>query len=491
MNLQQMLARQQEIVDAAKAEGSRALSKEEQEEFDRLQTAVDALRALGDGLQAPSIPQGGADPNKDENKRQLIENERQRSAEITRICRNFDLTPDEFISSGKTIDQVRQIVLEKQLEGRSPVSTGVKIISDEGDKLRLAAIDGLAMRAGASITKPAEGAKQFQGMSLRDLAKETLRMEGIPNAYRLNDEDLLRQHLTPTSMFSGIIDQTARTVFEKAYTEAETTYQEWVKTGTLTDFRPTKTFQAGTAGELLLVSENGELKHDDPNAEEGPVRQLLTVGRQFTMSRQMFINDDVGFISQMPALYAQSARLGINRLVYRTLATNPAIWDGKQLFHEEHANIGKGSAPSVAALSEARRLLKKQKAAGGEVNLNIPARFMLVPTSLETAAAQLISTPVDPSATNPNVVNPFYNKFTIISDPELDDVNENGEKEWYVTADKLRSPIQVDFLNGIDMPTIVMKQAPAGQLGFVWDIYMDYGVSIVDYKTAIKNPGQL
>ena len=40
MNLQEMLARQQEIVDAAKEEG-RTLSSEEQREFDRLQGRIE------------------------------------------------------------------------------------------------------------------------------------------------------------------------------------------------------------------------------------------------------------------------------------------------------------------------------------------------------------------------------------------------------------------------------------------------------------------
>lgn len=190
----------------------------------------------------------------------------------------------------------------------------------------------------------------------------------------------------------------------------------------------------------------------------------------------------------MPALYAQSARLGINRLVYKTLTANAAIWDGKTLFHADHGNVATlGGVPSVDTLSEARSLLRNQKAVGGEVPLNIPARFMLVPTTLETKAGQLIGTSVDPSAQNPNVINPFYNSLKIISDAELDVASKTA---WYTLSDKLRSPIQVDFLNGRDMPTIVMKEAPAGQLGYVWDVFIDYGVTVVDYKTAIKNEGQ-
>ena len=475
-----MLARQKAIIDAAKAEGNRALSTEEQREFDELQGKIDAIRASGE-------PQN---PTPDDNQRTL-ENERQRTLEITTLCRQFGLDAGEYIKDGHSVDQVRKLILDQQMQQRAPQPTGIQMGKDERDKFRDAAANGLALRVGMNVENPAQGADELRNLSLREMAKETLRIEGVDNAYRLSDEDLLRQHLTPTSLFANIMDLTARQVFQQAYTEAETTYQHWTRRGTLTDFRPTKTYQVGTAGELLLVPENGELKHDAPNGVEGPSRQLLTYGRQFTMSRQAFINDDVSFIETIPALYAQSARLGINRLVYQTLAKNPAIWDGKTLFHAEHKNImATGAAPSVDTLSEARQLLRKQTAAGGDVKLNIPARFMLVPTTLETKAGQLIASSVDPAASNPNVPNPFYNKFTIISDAELDDATANGEKEWYVTSDKLRSPIQVDFLNGKDMPTIVMKQAPAGQLGFLWDIYMDYGVTVVDYQTAVKNNGQ-
>lgn len=480
--IQKILARQKAILDAAKNDGNRGLTTEEQREFDDLQAELEELRSQGE----PSEPT----PHSNDQQR-TIEEERQRTLEITTLCREFGIDADEYIREGHSVDHVRKLILEKQIQERKPQASGIEMGKDERDKFRDAASAGLALRVGLEVENPAPGANELRNLSLRELAKETLRIEGVENAFRLSDDELLRQHLTPTSLFANIMDLTAREVFQKAYTEAETTYQHWTRRGTLTDFRPTKTYQVGTAGELLLVSENGELKHDDPVGEEGPVRQLLTYGRQFSMSRQAFINDDVSFIETIPALYAQSARLGINRLVYQTLAKNPAIWDGKTLFHEDHKNImSTGAEPSVETLSEARRLLRKQKAAGGEVNLNIPARFMLVPTTLETKAGQLIGSTVDPAATNPNIPNPFYNKFTIISDAELDDATEKGEKEWYVTSDKLRSPIQVDFLNGKDMPTIVMKSAPAGQLGFLWDIYMDYGVTVVDYKTVVKNNGQ-
>lgn len=477
-----LLDKQQGILNTAKS-GNRDLTTEEQIEFDELQRQINALKATDDHNEPEPSP---------DNTQRALELERKRISELSSLCRSFNVDNQDmerFISEGTSIDQVRAFILEKQMKNGAPSST--QVLVDEKDKFRAAAKDGLALRLGMEVEKPAPGATDLRGLSLRELAKETLRMEGVSNAFHLSDDEMLRQHLTPTSTFTGIIDTTARTVFEKAYTDAETTYQNWTRKGTLKDFRPTKTYQTGTAGELLLVKEGGELQHDDPNSHEGAQRQLLTFGRQFTMTREAFINDDVGFLTTLPALYAQSARLGINKLVYKLLAENAAIFDGNQLFSTDHKNLsGVSGVPSVETISAMRRLMKNQTAPGGKVKLNIPPKFMLVPTSLETTAAQLIGSTADPNGAHAAVQNPFYNSLTIISDAELDDATANGEKEWYLASDALRAAIQVDYLNGIDMPTIQMRQAPAGQLGFAWDIYIDYGVTVTDFRTLVKNNGQ-
>ena len=28
-----------------------------------------------------------------------------------------------------------------------------------------------------------------------------------------------------------------------------------------------------------------------------------------------------------------------------------------------------------------------------------------------------------------------------------------------------------------------------GTLGFVWDIYMDWGITVIDHRALVKNPG--
>ena len=48
--------------------------------------------------------------------------------------------------------------------------------------------------------------------------------------------------------------------------------------------------------------------------------------------------------------------------------------------------------------------------------------------------------------------------------------------------------IQVDYLNGQEMPTFRRMEAP-GVLGFTWDIYLDWGIAVRDFRGIAKNPG--
>ena len=48
--------------------------------------------------------------------------------------------------------------------------------------------------------------------------------------------------------------------------------------------------------------------------------------------------------------------------------------------------------------------------------------------------------------------------------------------------------IQVDYLNGQETPTF-RRSETAGQLGFVWDIWLDWGITVMDYRSFVKNPG--
>ena len=118
------LLRQQELVNAAKT-ANREMTNQEQSEFDRLQDEIDGLTRE---IEAEEKEPDG-EPAPPENTRQLVDEalqaERQRSAEITTLCREFGMEPDKFIAEGKTLDETRAAVLEHLKKNGAPLGARI------------------------------------------------------------------------------------------------------------------------------------------------------------------------------------------------------------------------------------------------------------------------------------------------------------------------------------------------------------------------------
>ena len=91
---------------------------------------------------------------------------------------------------------------------------------------------------------------------------------------------------------------------------------------------------------------------------------------------------------------------------------------------------------------------------------------------------------------NNNDINPLYNyPITVIETPMLNNLAGSNAIPWFVVADPMSAKsIQVDYLNGQETPTF-RRSEQAGTLGFVWDIYLDWGISALDYRGIIRNNG--
>ena len=379
--LQKALARQQELVTLARNEG-RDLTAEEQAEFDRCQAVIDAGNEGGEAGGQPAggergaenggqgAPAGTNQPSVADTQR-AIQAERQRTADIMALCRQTGMDAEEYIRSGATMDTVRAAAVDFLIQHNGPVGARMSDNSREQDNFRQAAVDGLLMRSGMEVERPSENAEQMRGLSLRDLAIECMAREGLgttASLLRMSKDDLwnmaCRQFFNPTAAFPAILDNTIRKAIVQRYQAVPTTFQVWTTKGSVTDFKPTKDHEylAGGAGEFLRVGEGGELKHDTPQTELLPQRQVATYGRQFSMTREAFINDDVGFITQVPGMYAASAKRTINKQVYSILFNNPTIFDGVALFHANHNNlITTGAAPSIETLQAIMIKLLNQK----------------------------------------------------------------------------------------------------------------------------------
>ena len=498
----QIMQRQQEIVNAAKTE-RRSLTAEEQAEFDRLQREFETLGDGGEGQGERSAENTGADNGTSrltpgQVAQRAIEEERQRVADVTSLCRSFGVEFDEYVRTGKNIEDVRTAVLDQLQRNHTPI--GMRVTADEGDKFRERATDALMMRSGVAVAKPADGATQMRGMSLRDLAVKCLAREGQGDAMTLMEMDptdmyntLCRQFYNPTSAFPAIMDSTIKKSIVQLYNQVPTTFQAWTGKGSLKDFKETKDHEyvIGGTGDFLKVPENGELKADKPNTEMMPSRKLDTYGRQFSMSRQAFINDDISFLTEVPGLYATRAKKTIDKQVYSLMYNNAKVFDGTPLFHASHKNLlTEGSKPTQAAIQKIILQMQKQVDQFGEA-IYITPQHIIVPVGYEFDLAVILhSAQVTGSANND--VNPLFNyPLNVVQTPVLNALAGTNAAPWFMVANQMSAKsVQVDYLNGQETPTVRRMEAP-GVLGFTWDIYLDWGISVRDFRGMAKNPGEV
>lgn len=407
--------------------------------------------------------------------------ERQRCAQIEALCRHFGQDATDMIARGISLAEAQTEVLAKAAKETPKASIGdVEVKEMESTKIKAAMTDGLLLRAGIQVDKPAEGAYEMQGRNLRSIMTEVLERDGVRGVTRMSDEELVRAALTGTGALPGILSNVAHKSMAKAYEEVPTTFEYFTSVGSNSDFKEATVYRLSEAGNLEEIKENGEFKHDE-FTESSVGKKVLTFGRSFSFARQMILNDDLSALTRIPAMYAAAAKRGINRLVYQTLAKS-------SLYSTRNGNLAKtGGALSLEALDAGRVAMRTQKNLREEAVLNIQPKFLIVPTGKEFLARQLLHSTADTTAQHAGVVNPLYNALTIISDAELDAIDADA---WYLAAaPNMTDTIEVTYLNGVKTPQIE-SQVAFDTLGIRYRVFIDYGVTALDTKGLYKNAGK-
>lgn len=475
-----LIAQQRSIVETSRAAGNANLTADEQRQWDILQASITALDDVDD-------------PDDTAARAAAADAERQRISDITSVCREFNYDPSAFINDPEsTVDTARAAILDSMKKGQLP--HGVGVTQDEGDKFRAAASDAILLRSGITLNKPADGANEFRSMSFRSLAIEVLAREGKSEKElrRMTDDDLfLRSFMTPSSAISAIVDTSFNKAFVELWPTVPTTYQHITSKGTLTDFKESKAneYLLGQFGEFEVVKEGGELKADSIDTTKLPKRSLETRGKSYVFTREMFINDDIGFFSKIPGAFVKADKMTIELEVYRALVNNVKFADGKAFFSADHKNLmTTGCAPSVESIELATYVGQQQKDHNDNPILWQP-KFIVTGTGYKYAMKTILHSQHLPGTSN-NDINPLYGSDLIhIESPVLNQLAAGKEVPWFLGADPIMNVgLQVDYLNGNEMPTS-RRSEKVGVLGVQWDVWHDWKVNPIDFRAFIKNPG--
>ncbi|WP_287776499.1 prohead protease/major capsid protein fusion protein [Megamonas sp.] len=431
--------------------------------------------------------QDNSQRNDNEELQRKLEEERARVKEIRQMARSFNLDQkffDNLIDNGTSIEEARKSILEELARNTTPVNTtaSVQVGTEEIDKFKRAATDGLSMRVGLRVDKPVDGAREFAGKSLLRLAEESVFRQTGQDMRNARDVDIFERALEGTGAFPIILSNVANKTLRSAYEEAPTTFQFWTAVGSNKDFKPTTQVQLSSADVLEKMTEAGEFKNK--SFKETKVNtQLDTYGASFAITRKALINDDLGAFTEVMALFGESSKRMINQMCYKLLTEKDTKFENVALFDKsKHNNLGTGKI-SIKSLAAAKSAMSKQTDISGKAYLNIQPGFLIVPTELEVEATQLVGSSVDPTKYN-NTPNPFFNRLTVISDPYI-----TNTQEWYLAAARGRyQSIKVSYLNGVQTP-IIERADDFDSLGVKYRVYLDVGVDLVDYRGLYKSDG--
>lgn len=467
--------------------------------FDAKMAEVDAIDAQIRALPADAP----ADPAKAE---------RERIVAIQSAVRTHNL-PDTFaadlVARGVTLDSARSAILDKLVEGQRGTETSRPNITfgeDARDKWMRGAGNWLLVKAGVVETvakhekqeRSAYDPGEFRGLSLLDLAKETLERSGRSlrglTKMQLVSEAFTYRATHSTSDFTTLLENVMHKMLQASYGITPDTWSRFCAQGSVSDFRAHNRYRHGNFGTLDTVAENGEFKHKSIADGEKESLTATTKGNIVNVSRQMIINDDMGVFAQLLSKLGRAAKLSVEVDVYALLALNsgdgPTMSDSVAMFHTSShgGNKTTGAALSAANLDLDRVAMASQRDPNSNEYLDLRPAILLLPSSLGGQARVINQSQYDPdtvankSQMKPNVVAGLFRD--IVDTPRI------ASTRRYLFADPAIAPvIEVAFLEGQTEPVLETRDG--------WDtdgaelkVRFDYAVGGVDWRGAVTNAGQ-
>lgn len=423
--------------------------------------------------------------------------ERRRSADIMALCRRAGCADmaDDLIGRGVSIDEARAAVLDKLVEsdpaGRTVEPAPAQARGDGAAEVgyRDAVTNALLHRHNPGAHALEAGARDFRGLTLLEMARHAIERRG-GSTRGMSKMEVARAAFEQrasgyhaTSDFPAILANVANATLRQAYASTPRTFGAWARRATITDFKPVQRTQLGGAPDLQKVLESGEFQYGTIG-EGREVYALATYGRIVAITRQVLINDDLDAFTRLPASFGASAADLESDIVYAILMQNPAMGDGKTLFHADHGNQGTASVISEAALASAYRAFGQQKGIEDRL-ISILPRWILTPPGPRAVEARKQVTATTPGSTAE--VNTFSGRLEVIEEPRL--IPASGQDPWFLAADPARiDTVEYAYLDGQEG---VFTETRTGFEvdGLEIKARHDFAAKAIDWRGLYRNPG--
>jgi phage major head subunit gpT-like protein len=430
-------------------------------------------------------------PTAEEIAERVVAAERERVAGIYDAARKLGIdapVADDLVRRGIALDEARGVIIDRAAERDRAVETRPHVrmgALDETETRRVAVETALLYRFDPHRYQLTDPAREWRGYSLIEMARSFLEVEGI-RVRGLSRDEIATRALHTTSDFPAILAAVTNKTLRDAYEAAPRTFQPIARRATAADFKDIHRLQLGEAPQLEKVNQSGEFKRGTIGEAKESYR-VETYGKVIGITRQVIINDDLDAFTRVPSLFGTAAATLESDVVWGIVTANPTMGDGVALFHAGHKNLaGTGTALDVTNLGKGRTAMAKQTGLDGKTVINIRPVFLVVPSSLELTAEQLIAQNLVPNK-SADVVPTSIHSLSVIAEPRLDPAS--GAVPWYLFA----SPSAIDtieyaYLEGQEGVYIETR------MGFDVDgieikARLDFGAKAIDWRGLYRNPG--
>lgn len=447
--------------------------------------------------------------------------------EIEAIATRAKLGPDFVLAQMKakaTPDQARDAALEL-LARQAPQLDGmgrIVITRDEATTRRDLIGEAIAHMADPGRNKLSDGAREYRGKNLVQLAEICLNAAGI-RTRGMTPIEIAQLALTPgasgyhragehsSSDFTNILANTASKALRAAYDQAPRTFTPWTQRMDLPDFKSFTSVNLSAFGALTPVAEGGGINYASV-ADSGQAWQLARYNAGLAITYVAMVNDDLSAFSRLPALAAASAARLESDLVYKVLLANGTMTEtGGALFNSTavttaggHANLYSGStsdltvdADGIAAMGMLEQYLNNAQAPVAEGPglgpvMGLRGRYLLVPSTLSTKARQLFSAELVASA--PGVINPMRGQYEVITESRLNKgvrigstTTSGSDTAYFLIADGIDT-VHWGYLRGESGPA-VSSMADFDTDGMKLKVTHNFGAAAVEWRGMAKSAG--
>ena len=251
---------------------------------------------------------------------------------------------------------------------------------------------------------------------------------------------------------------------------------------TLPDLRPRTRVQKSQLERLEKIGEHGEIKRGTIR-ESAESYKVTRFAKMFAVTEEVIINDDIGFLSDVPGMMGVAAANTEAQMLVDLLTQGsglgPVMSDGKKLFHVDHGNFAASAgAPDEAKLSAARLAMRKQKDSSGQL-VGVAPKFILLPPDLEATVEKLLASINPTTVTDVNV---WSGKLTPIIEPRL-----TSAASWYLVDDRI-GDLEFGYLEGREGPQ-VESQNGWNIAGVEFRVRLDVAAGFVGWLSWYRNAG--